>query len=262
MIVAETATGSMDRAGEVEGYSDAPQDDFVTYLLSRFSEPQKRMFAESYGLYMREDMRNKFCIDLDLAFKWLGFTRKDSAVNLMQKHLIEGQDFAFQWAAECANWTQNGRIADKYMLTPRGFKKLLMRARTEQGDAAIDYFLEIEDALLAYDTLKRTHTGVSQFDSSAKARRNGLRLRSVTDSINTHVSGLYFGAGEDLGDVEAAEPELLAEPAGRGEGGDDSDQVRDEPGKHGPHRTALYGLPGSICWITCRRSTWRRWRTC
>ena len=196
MIVAETATGSMDRAGEVEGYSDAPQDDFVTYLLSRFSEPQKRMFAESYGLYMREDMRNKFCIDLDLAFKWLGFTRKDSAVKLMQKHLIEGQDFAFQWAAECANWTQNGRIADKYMLTPRGFKKLLMRARTEQGDAATDYFLEIEDALLAYNTLKRTNTGVSQFDSSARARRNGLRLRSVTDSINTHVSGLYFGVPE------------------------------------------------------------------
>ena len=37
---------------------------------------------------------------------------------------------------------------------------------------------------------------VSQFDSSAKARRNGLRLRSVTDSINTHVSGLYFGVPE------------------------------------------------------------------
>ena len=196
MIVAETAARSMDRAGEVDGYSDAPQDDFVTYLLSRFSEPQKRMFAESYGVYMREDMRNKFCIDLDLAFKWLGFTRKDSAVKLMQKHLIEGQDFAFQRAAECANWSQNGRIADKYMLTPRGFKKLLMRARTEQGDAATDYFLEIEDALLAYNTLKRTHTGVSQFDSSARARRNGLRLRSVTDSINTHVSGLYFGVPE------------------------------------------------------------------
>ncbi|CAK0774979.1 hypothetical protein CVIRNUC_004221 [Coccomyxa viridis] len=196
MIVAETATRSMDRAGEVDGYSDAPQDDFVTYLLSRFSEPQKRMFAESYGVYMREDMRNKFCIDLDLAFKWLGFTRKDSAVKLMQKHLIEGQDFAFQRAAECANWSQNGRIADKYMLTPRGFKKLLMRARTEQGDAATDYFLEIEDALLAYNTLKRTNAGVSQFDSSARARRNGLRLRSVTDSINTHVSGLYFGVPE------------------------------------------------------------------
>ena len=63
----------MDRVGEVDGYSDAPQDDFVTYLLSRFSDPQKRMFAESYGMYMREDMRNKFCIDLDLASDCLGY---------------------------------------------------------------------------------------------------------------------------------------------------------------------------------------------
>ncbi|CAL8461671.1 g1202 [Coccomyxa elongata] len=196
MIVAETAIRSMDRAGEVDGYSDAPQDDFVTYLLSRFSDPQKRMFAESYGMYMREDMRNKFCIDLDLASDCLGYTRKGKAVELLKRNLIEGQDFAFPGSGKCANWSQNGRKSDKYMLTPRGFKKLLMRARTEQGDAATDYFLEIEDALLAYNTLKRTNMGVSQFDSSAKARRNGLRLRSVTDSINTHVSGLYFGVPE------------------------------------------------------------------
>ena len=200
MIVAETAARSMDRAGEVDGYSDAPQDDFVTYLLSRFSEPQKRMFAESYGVYMREDMRNKHCIDLDLAFEWLGYRRKDAAVRLLMNiGLVEGQDFYKTnrngtplncGPGECFD------TAVKYYLTPRAFKKLLMRARTAQGDAATDYFLEIEDALLAYNTLKRTHTGVSQFDSSAKARRNGLRLRSVTDSINTHVSGLYFGVPE------------------------------------------------------------------
>ena len=200
MIVADTATRSMDRAGEVDGYSDAPQDDFVTYLLSRFSEPQKRMFAESYGVYMREDMRNKFCIDLDQAFEWMGFSRKDAAVRLVIKiGLVEGQDF--QKSSKCRAPPSGGAdecfdTAVKYHLTPRAFKKLLMRARTAQGDAATDYFLEIEDALLAYNTIKRANTGVSQFDSSAKARRNGLRLTSVTDSIDTHMSGLYFGVPE------------------------------------------------------------------
>ena len=197
MIVAETATRSMDRVGEVEGYSDAPQDDFVTYLLSRFSEPQKRMFAESYGLYMREDMRNKHCIDLDLAFEWLGYVQKGKAVALVISILQAGVDYILSRSGKNTHQSSTlGRRPDKYMLTPRAFKKVLMRARTAQGDAATDYFLEIEDALLAYNTLKRTHTGVSQFDSSARARRNGLRLRSVTDSINTHVSGLYFGVPE------------------------------------------------------------------
>ncbi len=197
MIVAETATRSMDRAGEVDGYSDAPQDDFVTYLLSRFSEPQKRMFAESYGLYMREDMRNKHCIDLDQAFGWMGFTRKDTAVDSRQEKSYKARDYrTVQDNAPHCGTHRSFDTAVKYYLTPRAFKKLLMRARTAQGDAATDYFLEIEDALLAYNTLKRTNTGVSQFDSSARARRNGLRLRSVTDSINTHVSGLYFGVPE------------------------------------------------------------------
>ncbi|CAL8461531.1 g1062 [Coccomyxa elongata] len=197
MIVAETAAGSIDRAGEVDGCSDAPQDDFVTYLLSRFSEPQKRMFAESYGVYMREDMRNKHCIDLDLAFEWLGYVQKGKAVALVISILQAGVDYILSRSGKNTNQSSTvGRRPDKYYLTPRAFKKVLMRARTAQGDAATDYFLEIEDALLAYNTLKRTNMGVSQFDSSAKARRNGLRLRSVTDSINTHVSGLYFGVPE------------------------------------------------------------------
>ena len=134
MIVAETAARSMDRAGEVDGYSDAPQDDFVTYLLSRFSEPQKRMFAESYGLYMREDMRNKHCIDLDQATGWMGFTRKDTAVAHVKKNLQPEDYRTVQDNPPTLTGTHRSfHTAVKYYLTPRAFKKVLMRARTAQG---------------------------------------------------------------------------------------------------------------------------------
>ena len=94
----------------------------------------------------------------DQAFEWMGFSRKDAAVRLVIKiGLVEGQDFQKSsrnvglhlsgGADECFD------TAVKYHLTPRAFKKLLMRARTAQGDAATDYFLEIEDALLAYNTI-------------------------------------------------------------------------------------------------------------
>ena len=198
MIVAETSTRVVDRPGEGESYSDDhPDDDFVTYLLSRFSDPQKRMFAESYGVYMREDLRNSFCIDLDQAFKWMGFTRKDNALTHIKKHLQPQEYKVLQDGRPVAAGTDRSfHTAVKYRLTPRAFKKVLMRARTAQGDAATDYFLEIEDALLAYNTLRRTSGVVSQFDSTAKARRNGLGLRSVTDSIDTHRPGVYFGVPE------------------------------------------------------------------
>ena len=49
--------------------------------------------------------------------------------------------------------------------------------------------------------MKRTSTSVSKFDSTAKARRNGLCLMSVTDSIDTHQSGLYFGVPERTWDM-------------------------------------------------------------
>ena len=197
MIVAETATRSMDRVGEVDGYSDAPQDDFVTYLLSRFSEPQKRMFAESYGVYMREDMRNKHCIDLDQATGWMGFTRKDNAVTHVKKNLQPGDYKNSSRQPSC-----HGRNAQ---IVPYSREILSDASCLQEGpDACEDRARGRGDRLLpgnrgrpaGVQHPQRTHTGVSQFDSSARARQNGLRLRSVTDSINTHVSGLYFGVPE------------------------------------------------------------------
>ena len=66
---------------------------------------------------------------------------------------------------------------------------------TEDASDAVPVVVN-STALTELAPSKRTNTGVSQFDSSARARRNGLGLTSVTDSINTHVSGLYFGVPE------------------------------------------------------------------
>jgi very-short-patch-repair endonuclease len=137
MIVAETTASLLDR--EMDGYSDDhPGDDFVTYLLSRFSDPQKIMFVESYGVYMREDMRNSFCIDLDEAFEWLGYTRKSKAVELLKRNLIEGQDFALPRSVGCEiSWagvinSENGVGSLLKMADPK-FKHCSEAARAALG---------------------------------------------------------------------------------------------------------------------------------
>ena len=42
---------------------------------------------------MQDDLRDAFCIDLDEAFKWMGFTRKDVAW-LLLKWLVLNIDYA------------------------------------------------------------------------------------------------------------------------------------------------------------------------
>ena len=63
-------------------------------------------------------------------------------------------------------------------------------------DPACTSALTAPDVVTHATDLSQDLTVVSQFDSTASARQNGLGLRSVTDSINTHVSGLYFGVPE------------------------------------------------------------------
>ena len=171
------------------------QDSFLAFLLERFTDAQKRLFAESYSVYMQDHLQDKFCIDLDEAFKWMGFRRKDIAVRLLLRWLVLNIDYiciradSFHSKVERSEGFKIKQNADKYMLKPQAFKLLLTNARTPEGAAAKRYFLDIELALLAY-TKSRLET------ETGKQRQNGLALESVTDNKRTDVNCLYFGIPE------------------------------------------------------------------
>ena len=170
------------------------QDSFLSFLLARFTDAQKRLFAESYSVYMQDHLRDEFCIDLDEAFKWMGFRRKENAVKLLSKWLVLNIDYNLIRTPHLSTAEPSERFKlrqnpDKYMLKPRAFKKLLFHAKTPEGVVASDYLLDIEDALLAYTK--------SRLDSGAgKQMQNGLVLESVTDNKHTDVNRLYFGIPE------------------------------------------------------------------
>lgn len=86
------------------------------------------------------DSGERFPVDLDAAWQWLGYTRRDVAIKKM-RHFSEGKDF-HQVMEKTA-----GRPIQKYFLTVDCFKSLGMMAQTEQGDLVREYFLECERRL-------------------------------------------------------------------------------------------------------------------
>jgi phage anti-repressor protein len=84
----------------------------------------------------------QFPVDFDLAWVWMGHTRRDNAVRKL-KHFKDGVHFLK--VEEMVERAQGGgRRLIRYSLTIDCFKSLAMMAQTEQGDQVREYFLECE----------------------------------------------------------------------------------------------------------------------
>lgn len=92
-----------------------------------------RLFMES---------KEEFPVELDDAWKWLGFRRKEAAKLLLLDAFIEGLDF-FRGPGKATG----GRPSEVFMLTVDCFKSLGMMANTEKGREVRKYFLECERQL-------------------------------------------------------------------------------------------------------------------
>ena len=97
------------------------------------------------------DSSEKFPVDFDLAWKWLGYTRKEAALkNLLSDQFDVGLDWSNTSPVGEVFKTGRGQPSQKYFLTIDCFKTLGMLAKTKFGKEIRRYFLDCEK--LAKDT--------------------------------------------------------------------------------------------------------------
>lgn len=86
------------------------------------------------------DSTEEFPIDFDLAWVWLGYTRKSSAKKKIETNFVKDVDYCSKWCKT----PDGGRPSEVIMLTIDCFKSLGMMAGTEQGRKIRGYFLACE----------------------------------------------------------------------------------------------------------------------
>ena len=92
------------------------------------------------------DSKEAFPVDFDSAWKWLGYTRKETALkNLLSDQFDEGIDFTASPLGEpSTTGFQPAMPQTKYFLTVDCFKTLGMLAKTRFGKEIRRYFLDCE----------------------------------------------------------------------------------------------------------------------
>ena len=138
--------------------SDNYQSKFLQKIQENFTETQQQLFVASFYTYLNYNTKTDFVIDLEDIWKWLGFSRKDPAKVVLEKHFTINIDYKIlnnKTSVEKAapekkihtnlsdksvshqpleNLNLGGRPNEKILINISTFKKLCLKSNTKKAD--------------------------------------------------------------------------------------------------------------------------------
>ena len=101
--------------------SNSYQGKLINKLKDNFSTEEQQLFISSFYCYLNYKS-NDFVIDLDHIWKWLGFSTKQKAKDLLKDNFKLDFDYKTVFNLEVKN-SKGGRPSDKFMMNIKTFKK-------------------------------------------------------------------------------------------------------------------------------------------
>jgi phage anti-repressor protein len=121
----------------------------ITKIKDKFNDSQQQMFVASFYCFLNCDKKNDFIIDLDNVWKWLGFSQKIKAKQLLEKQFIIDLDYKVLLYQQVKQSVQpkGGHNKETFMLNIDTFKKFCLKAGTKKADEVHEYYIQLEETL-------------------------------------------------------------------------------------------------------------------
>jgi len=133
---------------------------FLNKIKENFNDNQQQLFVASFYCFLNYDSKKDFVIDFDNVWKWLGFSRKDSAKRILEKNFTIDIDYLVIKPAppSCGAGFENlkspsrnlggaGLNKEQIVLTINTFKKFCLKSETKKADEVHDYYIKLEELL-------------------------------------------------------------------------------------------------------------------
>lgn len=121
----------------------------LTKIQQNFTEFEQQLFVTSFYCYLNYDQKKDFVVDLDNVWKWLGFTQKIKAKNILEKYFTENIDYKKSLcdSAQQTIHVKGGHNKEIIMLTVKAFKSFCLKSNTQKANEVHDYFMKLEEIL-------------------------------------------------------------------------------------------------------------------
>lgn len=148
---------------------------FIEKIRDNFTEEEQHIFLASFYMYLNYDTEKDFVVDFEFVWKWCGFTRKNDAKRVLEKHFLIDADYIVQKAvtptsvakknnenhiedfalvtseAKISNVSnierRGGANKETILLTINAFKKFCLKAGTKKADDIHNYYIKLENLI-------------------------------------------------------------------------------------------------------------------
>jgi len=118
-----------------------------------FSENEQQLFITSFYCYLNYNKEKDFVVDMDNVWKWLGFSTKQNAKMVLERHFkintdyIDGSLMRSHKRSDDVNHEKGGQNKQTIMLTIKCFKSLCLKAQTKKAGEIHEYYMKLEELL-------------------------------------------------------------------------------------------------------------------
>jgi len=173
----------------------------LTKIKSNFTDFEQQLFLSSFYCYFNYHPTNDFVVDLDNIWKWLGFSQKVRAKELLEKHFIIDKDYTKSGLLQ-QNQTRGGHNKETIRMNVKTFKLLCLKVGTKKSDEIHDYYMKmteiIEDVIneecneLKLKLEVKNHQLEAQIKQSEKEKEE-LKERTLIEQFPLNTQCIYIG---------------------------------------------------------------------
>jgi len=187
--------------------SNTYQSKLLTRIQSEFTEFEQQLFVTSFYCFLNYHPKNDFIIDLDNVWKWLGFSQKVKAKQLLERNFTINADYKLLLYNEVkqSNKTRGGHNKETLLLSTKTFKSLCLKACTKQADKIHEYYIKLEETLNNIieeenSELKQQLASAETLIETSEEDKCKIREKTLIEQFTQNTQCFYYGIIDNLSD--------------------------------------------------------------
>ena len=177
--------------------TDTYQHKLLTKIKANFNENAQQMFVASFYCYLKHDAKNDFVIDLDNVWRWLGFSAKQKAKDLLEKKFTIELNYKLLLSPQVKQKddTRGGHNKETIMLNVETFKKFCLKAGTKKADEIHDYYIKLENTLheVLQEESQELKLQLQQQTILSEKEKEKLREKTILEQFPKNTQCVYYG---------------------------------------------------------------------
>ena len=186
--------------------SDTYNNILLGKIKERFSESEQQLYVSSFYCFLNYHPTHDFVVDFDDVWPWLGYSTKQKARIMLEKHFVANDDYrqVFNQLVKQEASTNGGRPRETIMLNVNTFKLFCMKAGTKKADDIHAYFVKLETLL--HETIQEECAEFKRLlevqkqvmEARVTWEYNQSRENTLVEQFPANVQCVYYGRIDDL----------------------------------------------------------------